>query len=126
MSGAWRTISQIVDYHSGAWRIVANFSSSMSVALSATALSPNGRNPLTSSSVTATPSGGLAPYAYAWSIVSEDRPGTNVINSPTLATTTVTATGPEGTVACVIQCDVTDSLGVAATSDPVTISFAIK
>lgn len=136
-NGAWRSLSAIKAYVSGAWRDVANFTppggvggggggGSLSLSVSPASTFRHANNTvLTSPSITCTPSGGLAPYTYVWSFVSQDGFATYTINSPTLATCSVTASGcPEDqTVGCVIHCSVTDSLAVHATTDNVPTNF---
>lgn len=79
-----------------------------------------GFGPLTTNSVTVTPSGGTAPYTYAWSFVSGD---TVTINSPTSATTTFTG-DPVGysVLSSVYRCTVTDN---AAADASVTVGISI-
>jgi hypothetical protein len=68
--------------------------------------------PQTTSSVTVTPSGGVAPYTYAWTKVSGD---TVTIDSPAAATTTFTGTPPENsTLSGTYKCTVTDSTPASA------------
>lgn len=79
----------------------------------------------TCGTITATPSGGLTPITYAWSIVSQDTAIAS-INSPTLASTTVSAGGlpaDDDAHDVIIRCVATDHLGVVATSNTVTVSF---
>jgi hypothetical protein len=123
---AWRSLVAIKVYANGAWRDVANFSPpgpSGAGTISATA-SPNpcGAVGLTRTVVTplctVTPSGGTAPYTYAWSITV----GTCTINSPTSASTRFTKTGVNSGTEydATAQCVVTDALGSTAT---VTVSL---
>ena len=129
-TGAWREILAIKVYAGGAWRDVANFSAPtpppgggggggggtpMSLDTSPeTQFKSGSGSSLVSAAVTATPSGGVAPYTYAWTIQSSD--GSSTINSPTLATTTFTNTGlvVEEPVTPVFLCTATDSLGASA------------
>lgn len=72
----------------------------------------------TTNSVTVTPSGGTAPYTYAWAFVDGDA-GIS-INSPTSATTSFSG-DPVGTaLAATYRCTVTDSAG-----SPLTATFTI-
>jgi hypothetical protein len=75
-------------------------------------------SPITSSSVTVTPTGGTAAYTYAWTKVSGD---TLTVNSPTSASTTFTASVTSSKTA-IYRCTVTDSLATTATAD-VTITL---
>jgi hypothetical protein len=139
--GAWRSLVAVQVYSGGAWRQVGNFTppgtgggggGALSLSLSTTAIggrAGTGATAMTTSnSATVTPSGGLAPYSYAWSVVSSDGQATYTIDSSTLSTTTATATSLGGPLpsscGCTIHCVVTDSLGATATSDIVNASFA--
>jgi hypothetical protein len=132
--GTWRTLVAIKAYVGGAWRDIANYTSgggggssgSLSLSLNTTLRTKVGTSStLTSLGFTVTPSGGLAPYSYAWSVVSSDGLATYTINSPTLSTTTVTASSllADQTSEVVIHCAVTDSLGASATSANCTARF---
>lgn len=132
-SGAWRSILQVKVFYQGAWRTVANFSppgggggGGGTLVVSA-APSSAGRisssQVITSVTITATPSGGTAPYTYAWSFVGNA--GVCHINAPTVASTSVTAApvDPGLTESCQIHCVATDSLGTSGTSNTVTLNF---
>lgn len=130
-SGAWRTVVQAQVYAGGAWRTVANFSppgggggggGTLVVTASPSSSSVSGNNTtLTSVGITATPSGGTAPYTYSWSVVSTDTAAS--INSPTLATTTVRGSDIVDFGSTTIHCVATDSLGVSGTSNNATITW---
>lgn len=97
----------------------------MSVSLSTTEISAGSTTvPMTTNSVTLTPSGGRSPYTYAWSIVSDDGHG-YLIEGAATASARVTisglAVGMTGT--CVIHCVCRDSTGLSATSGNVTATF---
>lgn len=133
VSGAWRTIVAIKIYAGGAWRDVANFTppatggggggggTLAAVAEPSPCTGFAANSVVTTEPCTITPSGGLAPYTYAWSIIS----GTATIASPTSATTTFQKTGvPLGlTREATARCAVTDSLG---TSTTVTVSLSFE
>jgi hypothetical protein len=69
---------------------------------------------VTSNSVTVTPSGGTAPYTYAWTRLSGD--SAVAANSPTTATTTFSANVPKwDSREATMQCTVTDSLSATTT-----------
>ena len=78
----------------------------------------------TTASVTVTPSGGVSPYTYAWTLLTG---ATLTVNSPTAATTTFSKTGmiSGDSFDATYRCTVTDSTGgtpLTATADvPVTI-----
>ena len=71
-------------------RTVAQFVSPLTAAISPSSVYISGfASTLTTGSVSAVPSGGLAPYTYVWTRTS----GTATANTPTLAATTFTETG---------------------------------
>lgn len=71
-------------------------------------------SPVTSESVTVTPTGGVAPFTYAWTKLS----GSGSINSPTTATTTFNANVPDGdSLIGNYRCTATDAIGSFATAD---------
>lgn len=78
----------------------------------------------TSNAATATPSGGTAPYDYAWEFVSGD--ATIVANTPLVASTTFRATvgsaNPDRVAAW--RCKVTDALGRIAYTNTVAIDLS--
>lgn len=135
LSGSWRDVVSVKIYKDSAWRTVANFTapgddggSAGSLTLAATPSGLSSTNSDSSQSVgdfIATPSGGLAPYAYVWSIVTSAAGPTFTIDAPARARTSVTASGLSlaSTKTCTIQCVVTDGLGSSATSNAVGASF---
>ena len=123
--GSWRTLVAIQVYSGGAWRQVGNFSApsggggggggTVSVSISPSPFSGTGS---TTPSLTATPSGGLAPYTYAWTVVSSTAPMT--VTHPSLATTTAYSTttlNPGDSINATLRCTVTDSLGTVGQAD---------
>lgn len=69
----------------------------------------------TSAAFTATPTGGIAPYSYAWSIVSYEGALPTALN-PSFASSGFrqTGLGIGDSNLCAIRCDVTDSIGTTA------------
>lgn len=59
-------------------------------------------------STTVTPTGGTAPYTYAWTIISYTAGAPPTIANPTAATTDFTQTGVGDTDYAVFRCTVTD------------------
>lgn len=122
--GEIRTIRTAKVMDSGSTlRTVATFASAMTVAISPSAVFGFGFGAgsalSTTDPVTATPTGGLAPYTYAWTRLSGD----GEAMSPTLATTTFRDDVPEGeTTEGTFRVTVTDSAAQTATAD-VTASF---
>lgn len=125
LAAAWRTLAAIKVFVDGAWRDVANFTSAPEVA-GFTASAPSSvttvasLSTIRSSVVTVTPSGGLAPYAYSWTV-----DGDATANTPSKASTSFTATAMqfEETRECTASCIVADSLGSAVV---VTISLTFQ
>ena len=122
VGGAWKTLVRARAYIGGAWKDIATFTLPLTVTPSPSSAVANriGAGTATTSAVTATPSGGLSPFTYAWARIS----GTGgTINSATSATTTFSRVMGEDEVATnVFRCTVSDSLGGTATAD-VTVDF---
>lgn len=120
----WKTITRGLACVDGTnWVPIANFVPPLSVSISP----PDALGFVSSSKparavtnpVTATPTGGKAPFTYVWSLLS----GATTITSPTNASTTfsqVVASG--GSASATARVTVTDALGSTATAD-VSISF---
>jgi len=81
---------------------------------------------ITSNNITATPSGGTAPYTYAWSIVAEDDPdGTpTLLNGTSQSCQVRTSQDPSDQIyiSVTVQCVVTDNISRTATTNTVTVS----
>lgn len=72
----------------------------------------NGSGTATTLLATATPTGGMAPYNYAWTLISHTHPSVAPFaTAPTSAATrfTQTAIGPGESYSAVFRCTVTDS-----------------
>lgn len=138
IGGAWRTLQYAEAYIGGSWRTVANFTppspgggggggGTLSLSVSPTSISKVGSpTTFTTGYITVTPSGGLAPYSYVWSIVSSDPGPTFTLTAPGYASTKVSGTGfplTDTPYNCTIHCVVTDSLGVTATTDNVVATL---
>ena len=101
--------------------------SALTAGLSTSSLSASqtGDGSLTTGSVTANPSGGLAPYTYSWTYVSGD--GTIAVSSATAQTVTFSRTGTAGnTYSAVWQCVVSDSNSSSVNAGTVSISFTFS
>ena len=115
IGGAWRTLTVGKVYKGGAWQSAASFVLPMSVAITPNPAFGRGTGYVTSNTITATPTGGLAPFTYSWTVVSS-APRLVTINSPATASTTATADVSGGDVNFTLQCVATDSLGTAVTA----------
>lgn len=121
-SGAWGQIAQPYVNHTGVWKnCVGVFAKSGGVwqtiwpqplsgsITPGTGVNWNGVG--NSPAVTATPTGGVPPYTYAWTQVGTSAgPGTLIANSPSAATTTFKET-PNGGAVATWRCTITDHLG---------------
>lgn len=77
---------------------------------------------VTTGLVTATPTGGLTPYTYAWTCTSHSNPTAPSIAAPSNASTTFTQTDADFTNTATFQCVVTDFSG-ASVSVSVNATF---
>jgi hypothetical protein len=98
-------------------RLVASLAPAMTASITPPYETAYGYSPgvatVTSGSVVAAPTGGLAPYTYAWTRLS----GVGTINSPALATSSFSASVAESeTDSGEFQVTVTDSAGQTATA----------
>ncbi len=109
-----RDISQVwVRDSSNTPRMVFSLAPPMSVVAAPSTVSgmTAGTGTAVTNASTATPTGGTAPYTYAWQILSYDGPVTPTANSPTSASSAFTQTGIGigEDYSATIQCQVTDS-----------------
>jgi len=122
---AWRRLTRAVLYDGSAWRLAASFVQPLTATMTPLAVSAfsEDRGPVTlfTDGALMTPSGGLVPYSYAWSIIAGSGIG---ITNPTSAGTAFSRAMPSGSSSAsgAAQCIVTDSLGSTATGT-VAISF---
>ena len=112
IGGAWRTLTVGKVYKGGAWQSAASFVLPMSLSVSPSPANTGGSGYFVSKLMTATPAGGLAPFTYSWTIVYSA--GTVTINSPNVASTTVSGDVTYGDISFTLQCTATDSLGTPA------------
>ncbi len=117
VGNAWKNLASVRVYAGGAWREGKTFVPPMSLAIAPDDAFGSVSTPVsttaTTNSVTATPTGGLAPYTYAWVRLT----GTGSANSATSAATTFSASvGPGDSLSGDFQCTVTDSAGGTATA----------
>lgn len=114
---AWRRITNVKVYVSGAWRDVARFVDALSLSTPPNfAVSNNNSTIFGFAGVT--PSGGLAPFAYAWTVTASSGGTVTVSAGTTTASATFRATGValNHTATATFKCVVTDSLGQTAQS----------
>jgi hypothetical protein len=142
-NGAWRNLVAMQVYANGAWRVVGNFTppsppppsgggtggggggGSMTLSISPVSQNVSSTTANVPAGVTATPSGGLLPITYSWSILTDEGGADFSIFGSTSASCVVRAFNmaiPDST-GCTVQCTATDSLGVSATSPVATIGF---
>ena len=126
---SWRTLVAMRVYSGGAWRLVANWTppspggggggggGTLNLTISPSSFAQTSRNDPVVQSLTATPSGGLTPYTYSWTVVTSTASVT--FTKPTSASTaaqvfTTTINEPDSAT---LRCTVTDSLGVSTHAD---------
>lgn len=112
---------KVMDADGTTLRTVASFADPLSVSISPAGVFGIANSAASvsvlSNSATATPAGGLAPFTYAWSVISDTNPsGTVSANSATAATSTFTMTNVPAytTYTAVLRCTVTDAIGQTA------------
>lgn len=111
-AGALRLIRSLRVMDSGTLRLVGSFIAPLSVSVAPETVSGRATSGLaTTNTATATPSGGQAPYSYAWSLVSNSGLGTPV---PTNSTGATTAFRGSVNSEAVFRVTVTDALGSQA------------
>jgi len=123
--GSWRNLVAIKVFAGGAWRDVANLTAPAvpesgggggTISLSVPDFSAAGPGPTVSANAQATPSGGLAPYTYAWSVISSS-PAMVTISPTNVAKVSVSGNVEGGNISCVVRCVCTDALGTTAQAD---------
>lgn len=128
-----RTISEIwVRDTNNTPRLVFNPSGSASLSVSISPgfasgfADPPGTGIATTDTVTASGSGGVAPYTYAWALESYTAGTPPTASDPSLAATSFTQAGipSTSTESAIWICTVTDDDGNTAESDPLTSYFS--
>ena len=126
---SWRSLVAMRVYSGGAWRLVANWTppspggggggggGNLKLTLSPTSFARTSTQDTFSVSLTATPSGGLTPYTYSWTVVTSTTSVT--FSAATAATTRASVSGltPNEPESATLRCTVTDSLGVSTHAD---------
>lgn len=119
IAGAKKRVTRIDAWNGSAWKVVQAFVLPLTLSRAPSGTITTDKvfdlELVISKSITVTPSGGLAPYTYAWTILS----GAGVYAAvPTKATTTLRKTMSLGqSVSGSARCTVTDSLGTPASID---------
>ena len=114
IGGAWRTLTVGKVYKGGAWHSAASFVLPMSLTITPSTNNTGGTDYVVSKVMTATPTGGLGPYTYAWTIPAQSGPGSLALNGATSANATVGGYVTNGDWTFTLQCTATDSLGTQA------------
>jgi hypothetical protein len=125
--GAWRTITRAMVFIGGAWKTAMTFAGPVSVAAPPVLQQyylPGSGPGIASAGITATPSGGIAPYSYGWVVTGYGTPVVPTLTGDTTANVGITAgayAGDTGTV--FLNVTVTDAIGqTAAASTYVTFA----
>lgn len=111
---------KVVDADGTTLRTVATFSPPMTASASPSSVEAYAfsASPATINGgpVTVTPSGGTAPYAYSWSVLSYDAPSPPTFSNATSAATLIVQAGvPDGEAySATVSCTVTDAFGQTA------------
>ena len=114
IGGAWRTLTVGKAYNGSAWQSAASFVLPMSLTITPNPCNTGGSYYVVSRTMTATPTGGLGPFTYAWTITAQTGPRPLALNSTSSANTTVGGNITYGDYTFTLQCTVTDSLGTTA------------
>lgn len=118
VGGAWKNLVGIRAYISGAWKDVASFVQPMTFSVAPDSIVRSQEIPgtATTQSAVGTPTGGRAPFTYAWTRLSGDASIT--ITSPTSSSTTFRRfVDAEQTYVATFRCTCTDADGTALTDD---------
>lgn len=97
-------------------------SGGMSAFASPTSTIGAGSGTTNSNDITATPSGGTAPYTYLWSVVAGD-PGASFTASTSATTKVQIFLNPGDNLLEYVQCKVTDASSRVAYTNVVTVNF---
>lgn len=114
--GVQKRVTRIEAWNGSAWKLVQSFAPPMTLAITPNGVQGGDNQPypvfVTSDPATATPTGGVGPYTYVWSIsapISSD--------SPNAATSTFSGiVSPGSPLTGTATCTATDSLGTTASA----------
>lgn len=121
--GVWKPVASTRLSPAGVWKVGEIFTRPLSLAITPATVSGSGEIGrallIFTDAATATPTGGSAPYTYAWTRLT----GSGAAFSPTAAATKFSATVPASTLySGTFRCTVTDALGATAIAS-VSASF---
>lgn len=113
-----RKVTRGQAFINGAWRNLVSFASPLSLYISPDSISgsvtANSLQTVYSDAATAVVAGGVAPFSYAWSVLS----GGAALTSPASAITSVSKTlGVNSSATGTIRCTCTDAVGATVTAD---------
>lgn len=119
IGNARKRVVRLEAWNGSAWKAAQSFAPPISLNVAPSSVSGSGNSPsmvtVTSAIATATPTGGTAPYTYAWAKVSGD---TLTVTAPTSASTSFRAGVLPGDVKFAnYRCTVTDKNGLTADDD---------
>lgn len=124
VGNAQKRVVRIEAWNGSAWKVAQSFAPPITLNVTPSSVSGTGDaiSPIliTSSTATATPTGGTAPYTYAWTKVSGDT--MTVTNSTSASTAFRTSVGPGDVKTATYRCTVTDKNGLTA-QDSVSITL---
>lgn len=117
--GILRDIRRLRVMHDGVLRTVATFAEQLTASANPSSVggTQSSDQPITvtSEGTTASPTGGRAPFTYAWTQISGP---SATITAPTMATTQFRATvNPFDTVSLSFRCTITDAVGQSASTE---------
>lgn len=121
---SWKNLTRAIVYVGGAWKDADVFTPPLSVSAN-DVFAAGFTSTLTTNTATASVTGGIAPYTYAWALVANGGGTVSTANSPSAISTTFTKTGvPAGTdYTDTWKVTVTDSLGSTA-EDTISATFS--
>lgn len=117
-----KRVTRIEAWNGSAWKLVQSFAPPMSLSIAPASAEGEVSSPfpatVDSNVIIATPSGGIGPFSYSWSVT-----GPIAVNNPTNAGCSFSATcNPGQTRSGTATCTATDSLGtVAVATAPVIL-----
>lgn len=124
VGNAQKRVVRVEAWNGSAWKVAQSFAPPISLNVAPSSVFGEGNSAaiilITSSTATATPTGGTAPYTYAWTKVSGD---TMTATNPTSASTAFRlGVGPGDVKTATYRCTVTDKNGLTA-QDTVSITL---